>query len=104
MDYERLPAEYAMEIASAARALTSFIELTAGAAVGQDPAYTMSFSYKADTAIIPRDDRYKDLFAGKASTGKLLYSQATEFQKAGAHLLLRMIEAQEMEIKAGMRK
>jgi hypothetical protein len=103
MKYHNLPPEYALEIASTARAFLNFINNTAGDAAGQDRSYSVSFSYDAEGKA-PKVPEYEELFKGKTRKDSLLYSQAAGLQNAGIELMTKLMQGAEMEIKSGQRK
>jgi hypothetical protein len=105
MKYHNLPVEYAMEIASTARALMNLVKTTGGGAAQGDRTYEVKFSYDADEATpkaIPPD--VSELFKGSAHAKNLLYSQAVEIQDAGVTLLQKLQQSAHMEIQSGQRK
>lgn len=104
MEYEDLPPEYVLEIASTARAFLNFVKNLAGGAASSDRAYTFEFNYKADDKAPKAAGEYDELLKGSVKAANLLYSQVVEAQKAGIELQTRLLQGAEMEIKSGQRE
>jgi hypothetical protein len=107
MKYKKLPAAYAMEIASLAASFTHGIANRSGSAASDDPAYEVTFSYDAEEAMpkgIDRDSEIGKLFKGEATAVTLLYSEAIKLQRQGWKLLDQLMESAEIEVEAGQRK
>lgn len=107
MKYHKLSAEYAMEIASVARAYANLVANTAGQAAGNDLKYTVEFRYQADDA--PKGDpEYEKVFKADVRADNLLYSQVahpngTGLQDQGILLLQKLMQGAHMEVASGQR-
>lgn len=106
MKYHRLSPEYAMEIASTARAYANLVENTAGNAAGDDAKYSVEFRFQSDDAP---PGEWAKMFKADARADNLQYSQVahpdgTGLQDRGLLLLQKLMQGAHMEVASGQRK
>lgn len=117
MNYHRLPAHYAMEMATLAASYASLIDNSPGSATTGDKMYSVEF--KVTGPDVPEVPKPPATGTPAPSTGesvggqkggivakaeRLLYSQAVALQDAGIKLLGQLQEGAHNEIKSGQRK
>jgi hypothetical protein len=105
MKYHRLPANYAMEVATVAQSYGFYIDNLAGQGGTQTPSYSVTFRYEAEGEELQGvTGEYAKLLKGTHRKDNLLYSQAVGVQDAGIELLMKLQTGAHMEIKSGQRK
>lgn len=99
MNYYNMSEIYAWELASAAANLASYIGSLTGGAPDDASGYSASFHLVVDG----KEPKIPAGVKGQVKADRLLFSQATDIQAAGAALLARLLESQQLEVKSGLR-